>query len=351
MVATPEQLSLVARQDYASYPQLRFMGSKHRLLPWIARIVDDIPFESAIDAFSGSGCVSYLFKTLGKRVQSNDFLAFARDLCIATVVNSSETITERDLLTLTDETRPHESFIEETFDGIFFSAKENRFLDRVSANLQLLPPKKQALVRAALYRSCLKKQPRGVFSVGTGRYDDGRRDLRMTLEDHFVESLSVFNRLVFDNGRSHRATQGDVFDVRFDDADLAYLDPPYVPRADDNCYIKRYHFVEGLATYWRGVEIQPTSKVKKLAKRYTPFSYRRTAIDAFDRLFAKFAASTIVLSYSSNGYPDLEELLGLLRRYKTDVTVSEQPHRYHFGTHANVSARRVEVTEYLVVAA
>lgn len=129
--------------------------------------------------------------------------------------------------------------------------------------------------------------------------------------------------------------------------DLVYLDPPYVPRSDDNCYIKRYHFLEGLSCYWRGVEIDYSTKVKKIAKRYTPFSYRRTAIDAFDRLFRRFQKQIIVLSYSSNGYPDLDVLLELLAQYKTKVTTHRRPHRYHFGTHSAVE--RAVVDEYLVV--
>lgn len=93
--------------------------------------------------------------------------------------------------------------------------------------------------------------------------------------------------------------------------------------------------------------VDETTKVKKIAKKYTPFSYRRTAVEAFDRMFAKFRKSTIALSYSSNGYPDLSELEGLLRRYKPDVRVFEKPHRYHFGTHSGVE--RASVTEYLIV--
>jgi len=55
----------------------------------------------------------------------------------------------------------------------------------------------------------------------------------------------------------------------------------------------------------------------------------------------------IVLSYSSNGYPNLEVLLDLLARYKADVTTHKRPHRYHFGTHAGVA--RSVVDEYLIV--
>lgn len=334
----------------ASYPQLRFMGSKHRLLPWIESVLSHLTFETALDGFSGSGCVSYLMKVMGKRVHSNDFLVFATDFARASVENSNEILTPDEVRQLLEPAPRRERFIEREFEGIFFTRDDRVFLDQVWSYAAQLGPKKRAIAMAALYRSCIKKQPRGVFTVGGGRYDDGRRDLRITLREHFVESVEIFNDLVFDNGHEHEATTSDIFSLSVHEApDLVYLDPPYVPRSDDNCYVKRYHFLEGLATYWRGVEFHPTSKVKKLRKRYTPFSYRRTAESAFERLFARFRESTIVLSYSSSGYPDLDRLVHLLRTYKPEVEVFAEEHRYHFGTHSRVSDARKLVTEYLIV--
>jgi DNA adenine methylase/adenine-specific DNA-methyltransferase len=206
---------------------------------------------------------------------------------------------------------------------------------------------RQALARAALIRSCLKKQPRGVFTVGGNRYDDGRRDLRLSIEEHFLEQVAKFNSVVFSNGRRHAVRRGNVFELAKRQVDLVYLDPPYVPRADDNCYMKRYHFLEGVSCYWRGVELMPETKVKKIAKPFTPFSYRRTALEAFERLFHAYRESTIVLSYSSNGYPDRNALESLLRRYKRKVETHQRPHRYHFGNHKGVE--RAEVQEYLLI--
>jgi DNA adenine methylase/adenine-specific DNA-methyltransferase len=325
------------------------MGSKHRLLPWIESVLAPLEFDTALDAFSGSGCVSYLLKTMGKRVWSNDFLRFSTDFTRATVENSHETLGDAEVALLSQRSRAHPTFIEDTFRGIFFQDEDNAFLDRVSGNLAQLSADQQALARSSLYRACLKRQPRGVFTVsGLGRYDDGRRDLRIPLEQHFSESIEIFNALVFDNGRQHKVTCQDVFDLHEPLVDLVYLDPPYVPRSDDNCYVKRYHFLEGLSNYWRDADFHPGSKVKKLRKRYTPFSYRREAESAFDSMFRQFEQSSIVLSYSSNGYPDLEVLVRLLQRYKKDVEVHQAAHRYHFGTHKAV--RRSVVDEYLIVA-
>ena len=333
------------------YPELRYMGSKRRLLTWIHDNLAPLDFESVLDPFSGSGCVAYLMKAMGKRVVATDFLNFSSVLAKATIENSRYHLDRRAINVLLKKPRHRiPGFVEETFSGIFYTPEDLRFIDRVSHNLQNLEnAHQQALARAALIRSCLKRQPRGVFTISgdLSRYNDGRRDLALSIEEHFLEQIEVFNGVVFTNGRRNRAYQSDVFEGRLPVVDLVYLDPPYVPRSDDNCYIKRYHFLEGLSCYWDGLEIDHSTKVKKIPKRYTPFSYRRTAIDAFDRLFRRFRNQTIVLSYSSNGYPDLDQLEELMSRYKASVTTHKRPHRYHFGTHSKV--QRSLVDEYLIV--
>jgi adenine-specific DNA-methyltransferase len=332
------------------FPELRYMGSKHRLLPWIHGILRGLDFETAADPFVGSGSVAYLLKAMGKRVIASDFLNFPSVLASATVANSKHRIDDGVLKQLLAARRNGPRFIERTFDGIFYASSDLQFLDRVSANIDgLAYPHQRALAKAALIRSCLKKQPRGVFTISgdLSRYDDGRRDLRISMEEHFSEQVAVFNKVVFDNGERHVVKRADVFSLRPKGVDLVYLDPPYVPRSDDNCYMKRYHFLEGLSCYWRGVRIMKDTKVKKIEKPPTPFGSRKTAIDALDRLFRLYRRSKIVLSYSSNGYPDREVLEDLLRRYKSRVSAFEKPHRYHFGTHGGVE--RAAVREYLIV--
>lgn len=333
------------------FPQIRFMGSKYRLLPWLHSVLSDLPFASAADAFSGSGCVGYLCKAMGKRVASNDFLNLGTTLARALIENPGRQLSQASLELLLAGDPAHERFIERTFRGIFFTPADLRFLDLVCWNIRKLnDPYEQAIARSALIRSCVKRQPRGVFTIAGDpeHYKDGRRDLKLSLHEHFLEQVDVYNRAAFDNGQTNSAHCGSIFDWQLSEpVDLVYLDPPYVPRADDNCYMKRYHFLEGLSCYWQGKTIMPETRVKKIAKPFTPFSYRKDAIDAFDRMFRQFADSILVLSYSSNGYPDLAVLRRLLRKYKPRVEVFERAHRYHFGTHPSV--KRAQVQEYLIV--
>ncbi len=353
-----DQASLWSSPPFPSrarlYPRLRYMGSKWRLLPWIHEILSQYTFQTALDAFSGSGCVAYLMKAMGKEVHSNDFLLFPHHIAKATLQNNQIRLTKRYVDILIQCNSDKSDFVERNFLGIFFNRKDLRFLDNIWSNLPKMPSNiHRSLAISAITRSCLKKQPRGVFTVSGNleNYRDGRRDLDLSLEEHFMESVEVFNATVFDNRKKNCAHRSDVFDLEVDDVDLVYMDPPYVPRSDDNCYIKRYHFVEGLASYWReaGTDIMLDTKVRKIPKRYTPFSYRNQAIEAFEKLFRKFSESILVLSYSSNGYPDLDTLLSMMRKTKRSVQVFKQDHRYHFGTHRNVSSTRASVEEYLIV--
>src|SRR4029078_11365823 len=146
-----------------------------------------------------------------------------------------------------------------------------------------------------------------------------------------------------------RATCGDVFALDAAGAALVYLDPPYAPPRDDTCYVKRYHFLEGLATYWRGQEIMWETRTRKLRKRHTPFGSKRTVRAALDRLFDHFSGpEALVVSYGSNADLDTFELESRLARPRRDVRRIEIPHRYAFGTHA--AARRTAATEWVFVA-
>jgi adenine-specific DNA methylase len=72
------------------YPELRYMGSKKRLLPWIHGVLRSLPFETAADPVVGSGCVAYLLKAMGKRVIASDFLNFPAVLAAATISNNKQ---------------------------------------------------------------------------------------------------------------------------------------------------------------------------------------------------------------------------------------------------------------------
>jgi DNA adenine methylase/adenine-specific DNA-methyltransferase len=289
---------------------------------------------------------------MGKTVYSNDFLHFSSLINKALIENNNELISKDDLIILLGENKLADNFIHTTFSNVFYTESDLYFLDQLSSNIKKLnSSNKRALAYTALFRACLKKQPRGVFTISgdLSRYDDGRRDLKISIREHFLEQIDLYNEVVFDNGKQNHSFNTDVFDFNYNlyKPDLVYLDPPYVPESNDNCYIKRYHFLEGLSKYWSGEEIMEETKVKKIKKKYTPFSYKKSAIEAFDQMFEKFSDSIIVLSYSSNSFPDLDTLVSIMKNHKKTIDIKTKAHRYSFGNHSN--AKKSEANEYLII--
>lgn len=328
-----------------AYPRIRFMGSKYRLAPRLAELFATLPPGPAIDAFSGSGIVAYTLKTSGRDVLANDHLTFTSTLAEALVANGDQRLTDEDVARICSPSTDGRDFIARTFDGLYFPASDHAFLDSAWSHVDELDGAKRALAISALCLAAAQKQPRGVFTVTTPRYDDGRRQFRMSLQELFREAVERCNAAVIPGAA--RARCGDVFDVP-GEAAIAYLDPPYAPPRDDTCYVKRYHFLEGLATYWRGQEIMWETRTRKLAKRHTPFASKRTAAGALDRLFDHFrAAETLVVSYGSNAAISGDELELLIRRHRKSVERIELAHRYAFGTHR--TAQRRAATEYVFV--
>lgn len=337
-----------AMRRVSGFPRLRYMGSKYRVVPHLLKVFTQLDGSSALDAFSGSGVISYALKALGKDTVANDFLHFSSSVARATVQNSRAVLTSEDIDRITGPAADDRDFIQSTFDGLYFPSEDHAFLDSAWSHIDRMRGGRRDIAISALCLAAARKQPRGVFTITDFRYDDGRKNLRLPLRDQFRSTAEAYNQVVFENGTTCKAICGDVFDIDPRGYDLVYLDPPYTPPRDDNCYIKRYHFLEGLSVYWRGQSIMEDTNTKKLEKRFTPFSYKDRIRPALTELFERFRDSTIVLSYSSNSVPDEEEMLKLLKSVKRKVKVHRIPHRYHFGTHS--SARRREAEEYIFVA-
>src|ERR1700676_886880 len=113
----------------ALYPRIRYMGSKYKLLPHLAEVLAEVGGQTALDAFLGSGVVSYLLKRQGVSVTANDMLEVPGVLAAAAVVNNSARLTASDVARITGPAADDRDFIRRTFDGVFFTPDDLAFLD------------------------------------------------------------------------------------------------------------------------------------------------------------------------------------------------------------------------------
>lgn len=338
----PEQVS--------AYPPTRFMGSKSKLLSEIWSVASQFKVNTVVDLFSGSGVVGYMFKAQGKAVISNDYMAMSATFTKAMVENNSVTLTSEEAKELLIAHKESDHFVTSTFKGLYYTDEENDLIDTLRTNIAAIKDQyKHAIAMTALIRACMKKRPRGIFTYTGQRYNDGRKDLQKTLAQQFLEAVEAVNKAVFDNGQTNRSKQGDAMDLRAEQADLIYIDPPYYSPLSDNEYVRRYHFVEGLARDWKGVEIQQHTQTKKFKSYPTPFATRKGAADAFDHLFRKFANSILIVSYSSNSLPTQDEMVAIMAKYKEHVEVIPVNYKYSFGNQSGAKSHRNSVQEYLFV--
>jgi len=334
----------------AMYPPTRFMGSKSKLLKDIWGVASQFRFETAVDLFSGSGIVGYMFKSQQKQVISNDHMAMSACFSKAMIENNSVTLSNADVIKLLEEKGRSDHFVATKFKDLYFSDKDNSLIDTIRANIKALRnPYKKAIAMAALIRACTKKRPRGIFTYVGMRYDDGRRDIHLGLREQFMEAVEAINAAIFSNGKENKSRQGDALELPLVEKALVYIDPPYYTPLGDNEYVRRYHFIEGLARDWQGVEIQEHTQTKKFKSYPTPFSTRKGAAEAFDYLFKKFKHNILIVSYSSNSLPSQDEMVSIMSKYKK-VEVVPVDYKYSFGNQGNkVGNNNNDVKEFLFI--
>ena len=314
-------------------PSTRYQGSKAKLVKQIWEIIGKISFETVLDAFGGTGVVGYWLKQEGKQVTYNDFLRFNYLIGLALIENSEATLSDADvnMLLYPQPGRTYRTFIADTFQGIYYTDEENRWLDIVVQNIAALEDRyKRAVAYYALFQACLVKRPFNLFHrrnlylrfAEVDRSFGNKVTWDTPFEVHFRAFVDEINNLVFDNGQENRALNEDVDNIE-GDFDLVYIDPPYISRRGTGVdYHHFYHFLEGLAQYDRWPDmVDYTSKHRRLRPVYNPWTDKGAVHNAFRRLFNQFRDAILVVSYRSDGIPSIRALERMMREVKSRVTV------------------------------
>jgi len=314
-------------------PQTRYQGSKRKLLPWIWDQLQEMRFESVLDAFGGSASVAYFLKAQGKAVTYNDFLQSNFTTGLALIENVSSTLSASDVDYIVKEhpnTR-YDNFIERTFHDVFFLDEENAWLDVVVQNIANLHDSyRRAVAFHALFQACLVKRPYNLFhrrnlymrTADVSRSFGNKATWDAPFETHFRQFVQTANGAVFDSGVAAKATCLDAASHP-GSFDLVYFDPPYMnSRGLGTNYSDYYHFLDGMCCYEQWPElIDHRRRHLPLLTTKSPWLVKSQINSAFEGIFERFADSTIVLSYRSDGIPSIEELVRLLGRHKTSVSV------------------------------
>lgn len=343
MSLTNLQMALI--EDDPAFPSTRFQGSKLKIVDWIWEAIKGLEFNSALDAFGGTGSVGYKLKEKGKKVTYNDILKFNRYIGLALIENDKVKLTDNDtdfLLRKHIDVK-YPTFVFDTFKDIYFTDDENRWVDMVVTNITLLDDiYKKALAFFALCQACIIKRPFNLFHRKNLylRFSDVERNFGnkttwdTTFDAHFRKFIYEANQAVFSNGQQNKSLNSDIFDIE-GEFDLVYIDTPYISKTGVGVdYFSFYHFLEGLTDYTKWAEkIDYGTKHKRLTGNGSIWTNKNYIYSGFDQLFNKFQNSIIVVSYRADGIPSIDELMTLLRKYKQNVSeLKRKNYKYVLST-------------------
>lgn len=337
------------------FPSTRYQGSKLKLSNWIWEQISNIDFHTCLDAFGGTGSISYRLKQAGKQVTYNDILRFNYHIGFALAANNNKRLspTDVEILLKRNENIVYPTFIQDNFHDIYFTDSENAWLDQTITNIgQMEDSVLQSLALFALCQSCIIKRPYNLFHrknlyvrfANVERTFGNKTSWDKPFEEWFQIFIHEANEAVFDNGKTNCSLNCDVFELPVD-YDLIYIDTPYIPsHGIGTDYLGFYHFLEGLALYneWDRY-LDHKSKHLRFLPKPNVWTNKREIHSAFDKLFCKYKDSSIVVSYRSDGIPSIDELTKLLKEYKSSVRVA------HFGQYKYALSNNEKSEEILLI--
>ena len=321
--SAPEELPPEKRPKYIT----NYIGSKQKLVDWIWKHTPE-GTGTVLDAFSGSAVVAYMYKTKGLQVIANDRLRYCHHAAKAIIENNSVRLSEDEIEALLADNAKAGSFVQDNFKGIFFAKGVHALIDTIRANCDKLSGFKKDIALFGLGKTCMSgKGGFGHFSSST---DYGRRqDTPDEFKDRLRKNLQRINALIFDNDKENKAYRQDINDLLPKaKADLAYFDPPYATEFSTTNYERAYHFVEGLMTYWEGLEIKADTKVK-----YYETDHKTVTKANASEFFQTFLGNAKhiphwLISYRDHAYPNEQEMKRIIGSFGKQSRMKSKDHHY-----------------------
>lgn len=379
-----------AEEAYLRRQLIPYLGNKRSLLPDLKAVFLSLAEPGStvrfLDAFSGSGAVARLARTLGYSVEANDWEPYSQALNRSWLVLTPARLEaafggagklracfdawnamyndpgwlERCPAYLARWYAPADTAHPDP-DGerLFYTAENAAFLDAVRNRLDSeYPPNddegpvadaRAALLGSALLEAAVHTNTSGVFKAchrgfgGHGHDALGRIMARMQLEAPAVPQASP-----------GKVTGMDVTDfLRSRTADIAYLDPPY----NQHQYGSNYHLLNTIVRWdcvpmplvrnARGKLIGKGGIPDVWKRTSSPFCGKNTAKGALEKLIATVDARAIVMSYNGDGHVTAPELAAMLsERGRLELRCLGYT-SYRGGRQSN--ARRQSSREYVFV--
>ena len=356
--------------EYLTRHLITYLGNKRKLLPFIDSAVKEIKRElgvdqvSMFDGFSGSGCVSRLFKYHASHLYVNDLEKYSETGNRCYLANRSE-VDWGQIVELIDwlnanKLRPGEAgFIEANYapkdekciqpkERVFFTKQNARIIDTMRLLIrerveqdhpELLP----FVLAPLLVKTSIHNNTSGVFKGfhkkdGVGHFGGAGENALQRIMAEISLDYPIFCEVECPVTITRDDTNLAVSDMP--EVDVAYYDPPY----NQHPYGSNY-FMLNIVNDYDDPEIQ--DGVSGIAKEWNRSAYnkRRHACDAMDALLGATKAKYILISYNNEGIIPIKDFRKVVEKHGV-VSIQEQDYNTYRGSR-NLKQRNIKVKEFL----
>jgi adenine-specific DNA-methyltransferase len=283
---------------------VKYIGSKRVLAPAIERLARELPIASVCDLFAGTTRVGQCLRRAGLHVHSNDLATYSEALGQAYIVAGEQDRARLPaLLDHLASLPPEHGYFTQTF------CVESRYLQphngmRIDA------------IRSEIDRFDLTAAERGLVLTSLLEAAD-RVDSTCGLQMAYVKEWAPrsYAELELREPAAVGGPRGAVTRVDANELapelgafDCVYVDPPY----NQHSYFSNYHVWETLIR-WDAPETYGIAR-KRVDCRTTksPYNSKRRAWAAVEQLIAAIPCPWLVVSFSDEGFHDLDAVEALL---------------------------------------
>ena len=172
-----ERLDTVAKAADEDRPRYvtNYIGSKQKLIDWIWDATPD-GAKTAVDAFSGSSVVGYMYKSHGLGVHACDRLAYCHHIARAIVENDGVMLSDAEIDALLADNPKASDFVRKTFAGFYFEPGVHAVIDTIRSNVDAnkLAGFKKDIALFALGKGVSAGQLGYATRIGDGQYSNLR---------------------------------------------------------------------------------------------------------------------------------------------------------------------------------
>lgn len=357
-------------KDYLSDQIITYLGNKRRLLGFIDDAVNDVKKNIGkdklilLDGFSGSGIVSRMLKRHASLLISNDMESYSHIINQCYLQNKSmvnfKAIAFHIEKINSIKNKQIDGFMQDLYapkndknikinERVFFTSANARIIDNAMNYIHKIKDEsiKPFLLAPLLSEVSIHANTAGVFKgfykntkTGKGQFGGNAENALLRIKGEININTPIFSN--FECDFSVHKEDINLLVKNLDETDIAYYDPPY----NQHPYGSNYFMLNLVCNNKRPLAI---SRVAGIPEDWQKSSYNKMseAKSALDSLIKETKSKYIILSYSSDGFIDIKDILKILKKYGT-VTIKEKQYNTYRASR-NLENRDKYVSESIFI--